>query len=56
MGYTEYYYHESEKLQERIRKYEQGEIDREYENMSQEHREMMLQDDQPCIEMEEEYD
>lgn len=56
MGYTEYYYRESEKLKKRMREYEQGEIDREYENMSQEHREMMLQDDQPCIEMEEEYD
>lgn len=57
MGYTEYLYHESEKLQKRIRKYEQYEIDREYEKMNQEYREMMQElGDQPCIEMEEEYD
>jgi len=56
MGYTKYEYHESAELQKVIQKYEQDWIDREYKRMTQEHREMMLQDDQPWIEMEEEYD
>ncbi len=54
MGYTKYEYHESEELQKAIR--EQDGIDKEYEQMTQEHREMMLRDDQPCIEAEGEYE
>ena len=54
MGYTEYLYHESEKLRKAIRDYEQDLEDREYEAMCQEHREMMFeQEDQPFIEAEE---
>ena len=55
MGYTEYNYHESEKLRKAIRDFEQDLEDREYEAMSQEYREMMLEQDEPFIEAEEEY-
>lgn len=54
MGYTEYLYHESEKLRKAIREYEQDLEEREYEAMCKEHREMMLEQDQQFIEAEEE--
>lgn len=48
MDYTEYRYHESAELQKRKREYEKWTEDSEYMRMSQEHREMMMeQDDQP---------
>ena len=52
MGYERYEYYESEKLRKRIREYEQYLEDREYEAMSQEYREMMLEQDEPFIELE----
>lgn len=55
MGYTEHYYHESEKLRKAIREYEQDLEDIEYEAMCQEYREMMLEQDEPFIEAEGEY-
>lgn len=55
MGYTQYNYHESEKLRERIRYWEKYEKDVEYEAMSREYREMMLEiGEQPCLDVEEE--
>ena len=42
LGYTEYYYYESKTLREAIRREAKREEDREYEIMSQEHREMMF--------------
>lgn len=54
MGYTEYNYHESEELKKAIRDFEKDKEDWEYEAMCQEHREMMLEQDQPFIEAEEE--
>lgn len=55
MGYIKYEYSMFEMHQKELRAHEEWikeEADREYEEMTQEHREMMLQDDQPCIEAE----
>lgn len=54
MDYTEYNYHESEELKKAIRDFEKDKEDGEYEAMCKEHREMMLEQDQPFIEAEEE--
>lgn len=57
VGYTEYCYHESEKLRKAIQEYERDAKDMEYEDMCQEYEEMMLeQGDQPVIEAEETYE
>lgn len=51
-GYSRYKYHETEKFLEEVRKHEKKMEDFLYWQMNLEHREMTLQDDQPCIEVE----
>ncbi len=46
MGYTKYEYHESEELRKAIQDYEKSKEDREYERMCQEHRKIMMEQDE----------
>lgn len=57
LDYREYIYIESQELKKRLQEYDdEWDKDSVYEQMTQEHREMMLQDDQPYIETEGEYE
>lgn len=57
MGYIQYEYSSFERYQREEKKYKKQMkelADREYEEMCREHREMMFEQDQPCIDVEEE--